>query len=435
MSGNFGIGLGAFLNGVTGGMQVMNQLQDSKDRRVEATDRKRLRDIQFKQLEQDATDRQDLRDTTRASADAARSARQADITGLIDVGSSTSADGSSTVPTYSVGGKSYATQEEATAAADKQVGSFMDYYMKTSVPKMQEHWLKTGQVDKAQALGKWMEDENVKKGAKAWAGAVRSFQTGDREGFKNNLMAAYNQQGYFDDGMTATKIDDVKNDKGQLTGYAITFRDASGKETTQNYDGDDVARLGLNALSPTEVLSYGMDQLKQANSARADLAKEGRGFQRDISKLGIQQQNTLEAQTNASQLRSAEEAEKRRSGGDSTKVRDANAIAGALKARGYDDKYISSIYPKLLGVERGAKSDTDRLDGYISTMARSDLDGSFTGLPVSQQVQKAREVMAEVDKAAGGTQAPAGAPAASTPVQSGKGVPFWDSKTNTLIYR
>lgn len=424
---NFGIGIGAFMEGYMKGAAFKQQMDDNKDR-------KRLRDMQFKQLEQDVNDKQELRDTMRSSADAARSARQSDISSLVNVGSQPSPDGSSTVPTYSVGGKSYNTHDEATAAAEKQTGSFMDYYMKTSVPKMQEYWAKTGQLDKAQALGKWMEDENVKKGAKAWAGAVRSFQTGDREGFKTNLMAAYNQQGYFDDGMTATKIDDLKNDKGQLTGYAITFRDANGKETTQNYDGDDVARLGLNALSPTEVLSYGMDQLKQANAARADLAKEGRAFQRDVTKLGIQQQNTLESQANQSQLRQAEEAEKRRTGGDSTKVKDANAIAGALKARGYDDKYISSIYPQLLGVERGSKSTTDRLDGYIAALSKSDLD--FAELPVSQQVAKAQEMMAEVDKARGGeTATPGSAPADSTPVQSGKGVPFWDSKTQTLIYR
>lgn len=423
---NFGIGLGAFMNGLTGGMQAYNQMQESKDR-------KRLRDIQFKQLEQDATDKQELRDTMRSGADAARTARQADIAGMVKPGETVGPDGVAT-PSFSVGGKTYKTQEEATAAADKQVGSFMDYYLKTSVPKMQEYWMKNGQIDKAQALTKWMEDENVKKGAKAWAGAVRAFQTGDREGFKTNLMAAYNQQGYFDDGMTATKIDDVKNDKGQLTGYAITFRDANGKETTQNYDGDDVARLGLNALSPTEVLSYGMDQLKQANAARADLAKEQRGFQRDVTKLGIQQQNTLESQANQSQLRQAEEAEKRRNGGDSTKVKDANAIAGALKTRGYDEKYINSVYPQLLGVERGSKSTTDRLDGYIAALAKSDLD--FAALPVSQQVAKAQEMMAEVDKARGGeTATPGSAPADSTPVQSGKGVPFWDSKTQTLIYR
>lgn len=426
---NFGIGVGAFMDGYMKGASFKQQMDDNKDK-------KRLRDMQFKQLEQDVTDKQDLRNSLRSSADAARTARNSDISGLINVGAQPSADGKTTVPTYTVGGQNYKTQEEATAAADKQVGSFMEYYMKNSVPKMQEHWMKTGEIDKAQALSKWMEDENVKKGAKAWAGAVRSFQVGDREGFKKNLMAAYNQQGYFDDGRTATKIDDVKNDKGQLTGYAITFRDASGKETTQNYDGEDVAKLGINALSPTEVLSYGMDQLKQANAARAAGAKEDRAFTRDVQKLGIQQQNTLEGQANQSQLRMAEEAEKRRTGGDSTKVRDANAIAGALKARGYDDKYISAIYPQLLGVERGSKSTTDRLDGYIDTMAKNDLDGTFKDLPVADQVKKAREVMAEVDKVRGGeTATPGSAPADATPVQSGKGVPFWDSKTQTLIYR
>lgn len=423
---NFGIGLGAFMSGLSQGMNTYNNMQESKDK-------KRLRDIQFKQLEQDATDKQALRDTLRTSADAAGKARQADIAGMVKPGETIGPDGVAT-PSYTVGDKSFKTQEEATAAADKQVGSFMEYYLKTSVPKMQEHWMKTGDIDKAQALNKWMEDENVKKGAKAWAGAVRSFQLGDREGFKKNLMAAYNQQGYFDDGMTATKIEDVKNDKGQLTGYAITFKDSTGKETTQNYDGDDVARLGLNALSPTEVLSYGMDQLKQANATRAELAKEGRTFQRDVTKLGIQQQNTLESQANQSQLRQAEEAEKRRNGGDSTKVKDANAIAGALKARGYDEKYISSIYPQLLGVERGSKSVTDRLDGYVAALAKSDLD--FAALPPAQQVKKAQEMMAEVDKARGGeTATPGSAPADSTPVQSGKGIPFWDSKTQTLIYR
>lgn len=423
---NFGIGVGAFMDGYMKGASFKQQMEDSKDR-------KRLRDIQFKQFEQDAADKQEFRDTARQSAASATSARQADINKLITPGETVGADGKA-MPSFSVGDKTYKSQEEAAAAADKQVGSFMDYYMKTSVPKMQEYWAKTGQVDKAQALSKWMEDENVKKGAKAWAGAVRAFQVGDREGFKTNLMSAYNQQGYFDDGMEATKIEDVKNDKGQLTGYAITFRDPNGKETTQNYDGDDVARLGLNALSPTEVLSYGMDQLKQATAARADLAKEQRGFQRDVTKLGIQQQNTLESQANQSQLRQAEEADKRRTGGDSTKVREANAIAGALKARGYDEKYVASVYPQLLGVERGSKSVTDRLDGYIAALAKNDLD--FAALPVSQQVQKAQEMMAEVDKARGGeTATPGSAPADSTPVQSGKGIPFWDSKTNTLIYR
>lgn len=425
---NFGIGIGAFADGLLKGINTGRAINQDKANAEENADRKRLRDLQFKQLEQEVGDKQQFRDTASAAAEGAATARQADIQKAMTPTSN---------GTWKVGDKEYSSEAEATQAADGQVGSFMDYYMKTSVPKMQEHWAKTGQIDKAQALSTWMEDENVKKGAKAWAGAVRSFQTGDREGFKKNLMSAYNQQGYFDDGMEATGIEDKKNDKGQLTGYTIKFKGPDGKETSQDYEGDDVAKLALNALSPTQVLSYGMDQLKAASSARADLAKEGRGFQRDVAKLGIQQQNTLESQTNASQLRQAEEAEKLRTGAGSKKVVEANAIAAALKASGKDDKYIQLVYPQLLGVERGSKSETDRLDGYIATMGKSDLD--FAGLPASQQVARAREMMTAVDQShqpeASTAEKPAGAAGAVSPVQSGKGVPIWDSKTNTLIYR
>lgn len=425
---NFGIGIGAFADGLLKGINTGRAINQDKANAEDNADRKKLRDLQFKQLEQEVGDKQQFRDTASAAAESAKTTRSADIQKAMTPTSN---------GTWKVGDKEYSSEAEATQAADGQVGSFMDYYMKTSVPKMQEHWAATGQVDKAQALGKWMEDENVKKGTKAWAGAVRSFQTGDRDGFKKNLMAAYNQQGYFDDGVEATGIEDKKNDKGQLTGYTIKFKGADGKETSQDFEGDDVAKLALNALSPTQVLSHGMDQLKVANAARADMAKEGRGFQRDVAKIGLQQQNTLESQANASQLRQAEEAEKLRTGGGSKKVIEANAIAAALKASGKDDKYIQLVYPQLLGVERGSKSETDRLDGYIATMGKSDLD--FAGLPASQQVERAREMMNAVDQShqpeAKTTGKPAGAADASSPVQSGKGVPIWDSKTNTLIYR
>lgn len=426
---NFGIGLGAFMNGMSQGMQTYSNLQDAKDRRE-------IRAIQLKQLKQDDADKQALRDVNTQGAEDAKAARAADVAKAVEVGSAPSADGTKTIPTFSVGGKSYKTQEEANAAADKQVGSFMEYYMKTTVPKMQEHWLKTGQTDKAEALGKWLENEDVKKGAKAWAGAVRSFQLGDRDGFKKNLMAAYNQQGYFDDGTKAVSIDDVKNDKGALVGYSIKFRNADGTERVQQYDGNDVGRMALNALSPTEVLSYGMDQLKQAAATRAELAKEGRAEARDMRKLEVQQGNTLEGQANQSQLRMAEEAQKQRLG-ISTKsdpVAKANAMAGALKASGWSDEKIKAEMPRLLGVYRQSQSPADRLASTIEMLAKADLN--FAGLPDGEKVAKAKSLMDAQDSILSqseGARTPAASAAPATPAP--RGIPVWDNKTNTLIYR
>ncbi|QRE00580.1 hypothetical protein [Pseudomonas phage Itty13] len=410
MAGNFGIGVGAFMAGLNQGVQAYDTIQKARDRKA-------------------------LRDIATQGTDAAKAAREADIGRSINVGSRS--ENGVTVPTYEVGGQSYASEGDARAAAEKQVGSFMDYYAKSVLPKYQEHWMQTGDVEKAQALEKWMQDQNVQKGVKAWAGAVRAFQTGDREAFKKNLMAAYNQQGYFQDGMEAVSIDDVKDDKGNLLGYKIKFKDPKGKVTEQTYDGEDVARLGLNALSPAEVLSYGVDQLKQAQAARAELAKENRKFQRDIQGKSLDQAYRLEAQGNASNLRRAEEAEKLRTGAASTKVRDAEAVSAWLKSQGYSDDFIRAQAPRLVGIEAQQMSPQNRLNSILETLNKS-LD--FQDLSDDEKVRRAYDVMKMQDELLskrGGSpgSAPSGAPAAAAPVQSGRGIPVWDNKTNSLIYR
>lgn len=423
---NMGLGIGSFLSGLAGGVQMGSQIQDAKDR-------KRMRGLQMEQMEQDYADKQNLRGVMRQAATDAGAQRQADIDKNITVGSAETND--MTVPTYSVGNRQYASKDEADKAASKDVDSFLDYYMGTSAPKLMQHWAETGQLDKAQAFDKFAQDADARKGMKAWAGAVRSFQLGDREGFKDNLLKAYNQKGYFEDGYTATKIDDVKNDKGQLLGYAITFKDGDGNETTQTYDGDDVAQMGLQAMAPDQVLAYGMEQLKAKQAAQAQLAKESRGLNNDLLKIGVQQGNTLESQNNQSNLRRLEEQEKIRQGGGTSKVSQANAVANALRANGMAEADVRALYPQLLGVERASRSRQDRLDGYIASLSKASMD--FNDLSTAEKVAQAQALMDSVDGAAKPqTPAQSGrAASAGNPVQSGRGVPLIDTKTNQIFYQ
>ena len=432
---NLGLGLGSFMSGLQQGYSFSEGVKDQKETR-------RMRGLQNQQMEQQINDNNEMRGITKQAATDATAARQADISKGVEVGSAE--QGGMSVPTYSAGGKQHASKEDAEKEAEKGVGSFMDYYMKTSAPKIMEHWASTGQLDKVQAFGKFMEDEGVKKGVKAWAGAVRSFQLGDSKGFKDNLMKAYNQAGYFDDGYTASNIKDVKNDKGDLLGYAITFKDKDGNETTQNYDGDSVARLGLQAMAPDQVLSYGLDQLKQASAAQAQIAKEQRGFNRDLSKIDYQSAATERGQVNQSQLRRQENAEKIKLGGTNGKVAEATGIANALRAIGKDEAYINNIYPQLLGIERSSRSPSDRLDNYVATMAKSDMD--FASLSPSQQVERATQMMNEVDKAKAASAAGKDPEKATGDGKSGhngaadakpkpRGIPMRDSKTGQIVYQ
>lgn len=417
---NFGIGVGAFMDGYMKGANFKEQQAENKSRRE-------LRDLQVSTLKQEVADKQGYRDMSQQAATAATSARNADIDSHITMLPDQSG--------WKVGDKTYANEAEARTAASGQVDSFMDYYMKNSLPKMQEYWASQGQPEKAQALGKWMEDENVKKGARLWANAVRSFQLGDKEGFKSNLMKAYNQQGYFDDGMTADGIEDVVDDKGNLLGYQITFTDGNGKVTSQQFDSSDVAQMGLNALSPAEVFSHGFDQVKTAQTQQAAIAKENRERQWDVTKMGIQQQNTLAAQNNQSDLRRAEEAEKRATGGDSTKVREAQAIDNYLAGLGYDEEYRRSIAPRLLGIERQSQSPQDRLTSVI-TMLNNDYQ--FQRLSDAEKVKRAQDLIKAQDSALNEGQQRQSQPSgmSTAPVQSsGQGVPIWDNETNSIIYR
>jgi hypothetical protein len=391
---NFGIGIGAFMQGMNSGIESYEKIESAMGRKA-------------------------LRNTAKEGADRARTMRQEDIGKSIIRGAEHSEQGP--VQTFQVGSQQYGSEADATAAAEKQVGSFLDYYTKTAMPEIQEQLLATGEVEKAQALGKMMEDASFQKGVRLWGNAVQAFQTGNSEGFKDNLLKAYNQTGYFDDGTTALGIEDLKNDKGQLQGYKIRFRDASGKETEQTFDGEDVGRLALNALSPEQVVSNGIDQLKAAQAARAEMAGEERKFQRDVALKQYDQGLGIQRDANSSQLRMAEEADKRANGGDSTKVREANAMANALRQAGWPDDKVKAEMPRLLGIYRQSQSPTDRLASTVTMLAKADLD--YAGLPDTEKVARAKALMdamdAELAQAEGAQQQPAAVPS------QGKGVTIW----------
>lgn len=436
---NLGVGLGSFLSGLSNGARTYETIQGMRENRL---DRQQARQ-----------DRDDLRQIGQQGTYDANAAREADIGKSITVGQDVSSGVAK--PVYTVNGKSFNTQADAHAHAEKNVGSFMDYYSQKVMPKYQEHWLQTGEVDKAQAADKWMQDAEVQRGMKSWAGAVRSYQTGDREGFKNNLMSAYNNEKYFDDGTKALGIEDVNDDKGNLRGYKIRFQGKDGKETEQTFDSDDVGKMALNALSPAQVLSYGIDQLKQGESARAQLAKEGRAHQYRMAEKGLdlQAQNARAGQTQQNaqdniRLRATLERDNKLAASRdprlNKKVQEAQAASDYLRGQGYSDEYVKAQLPRLLGVEAQRMSPENRLNNAIKVLGGSDL--GFGGLSQEEQVSKARGLIEAQDRALAqmspGTPAgnkgvglPGAANGGGVPVQSGKGVPVYDTKTNSIIYR
>lgn len=408
MAGNLGIGIGSFLDGLTRGASAYSNIQEQKSRQ-------KVRDAQLAQLEQDTADKNQYRTIVRDGAQAANTARQADIQSAVASG---------------------ATPDQA----ESQVGSYLDYWKKTTAPQLTQHWMETGQVDKAQNFDKWLQDSNVQAGMKSWANMSRSFAMGDRAGFLKNLNATLTQSGYYDGNVQPLAATEKLNDKGQLVGYTVTFKDkATGKESSQDFDGNDIQRMAVIGLSPQQIYSQGMDELAAARKAQAENAKTQRDQNFKREEWGVKQQQTLEAQNNNSQLKIAEEAEKKRLGlVDPAKdpMAKAKATAEWLRSQGYDDAYIRKAAPALVGIQNQSKPMSSRIEDFIKT--RIENDRQFSKLPLAKQIEQAQQYIATVDGASGDNTAPAQTtqqPQNQQQQPQSRSVLLWDNKTGQMITR
>lgn len=423
---NFGIGLGAFLNGVANGANAYANIKD-------LASRSKMRDAQVADMEQQRADKQQYRSILKQNGADATAARQQDINNQISTG--TDATGQ---PTYSVAGKSYANQAEATAAAEGQVGGFLDYWKKTAAPKLQQYWVENGDIDKAQNFSKWMEDSNVQEGMKNWANMARSFQVGDREGFLTNLNKTLTTSGYYDGAVQPIEASEKTNDKGQLLGYTVKFRDkGTGKESTQDFDSDDIQKLAVTGLSPSQIYSQGVDDMRAAKAARAAAVKTQDERQWEATKMDRQQQNTLESQANQSQLRRAEKVEEKRLGlGDASKdpLAKAKATESYLRDKGYSDDYIKKNAPALVGIQNQNKPRSSRIDDYIKLQTEN--DRAFSKLPLSQKIDQANKYIDTVDAASNGniSETPASTSQQPAKRQPGRRL-FWDNNSQSMIER
>lgn len=204
------------------------------------------------------------------------------------------------VPSASPTGEGVTPSVEIAATTSKGVtgrteraaeDDFLEEYRKVGVPQIIEHFLKTGKVDQAKAFQTWVDDEGVKEGQRAWAKGVQAAQMGDEEGFFDHLTDAYNSTDYFDDGFEAVREESgiTKDDKGNVTGAYITYRDQeTGEKKRIDYDEiEDLYRMGIQFLSPEAVFEHGMEQVAKADEIRAANEKQERELELEREKAGI----------------------------------------------------------------------------------------------------------------------------------------------------
>ena len=421
MAGSFGIGLGSFLTGAVQGAQAYAGIQDARSRN-------KLNELRVKETESDLAEKTRQQDL------------QADANRIGKIGI-----------------------EEAQTLYGDDVKKVIDHFNTKIIPKQQQFWIENGQVDKAEVLGKFMETKQAKQLTEFSALAIKQASMGDYANLGptiENLLGTSAQV----TGGSAYKfkgVTELTDDKGNKTGgVSFQFTDADGKDQNISFNSTrELIGFIRNNSMPDKIVEYAYDQEQQAQKVRAETAKQNQEWERKVAEKGLDFKYNVARDENSSSLRMAEQRNASGlrlqeqtnqaqlnnayglggSSGGSKKVAEAEATIEFLRRNGVPDEYIQQNLTSIIGLENKSRPMSSRIDDYIKMRSGADL--KFGQLSPQEQVAEARKYIAAVDEqngyaGSGSVDNPFQGGNASGASQGGKGLtPFYDTKTNQIIYR
>ena len=178
----------------------------------------------------------------------------------------------------------------------------LEYFLKIGGPRIQQVYLENGDLEGAQRVQDYMDNAQTKEGIRSWSKAVLAIQSGDYEGAADNIIEAYNNNGYFPDGVTIDKaksglVYENKAKPNEPTGARITFKDPeTGQTWVQNFaDPEDFMSLAMTMVSPEAGYTQYAAQVQAQTAARAEAEAADR-------KLALDQSNDQAKAINAAAL-------------------------------------------------------------------------------------------------------------------------------------
>lgn len=412
MAGSFGIGLGSFLKGVADGANAYSGIQTAKSQQ-------KLNDMRVKEAESNLAEKTAAQD------------RQADANRIGKIG-----------------------LEEGQALYGDDVKKVIDHFNTKIIPKQQQFWIENGDVEKADTLGKFMKTKQAEQLTGASALAIKQASMGDYTNLGPTIESLLDVSAQVTGGgnYTYKSVTPLTDAKGVKTGgVSFKFTDPNGKDQDISFNntGELIGFIRNNSM-PDKIVEYAYDQEQQAKKIRAENASKQRDWNQKIAEKGldfkynVSRDNNLSSlrreearnssglriqeQTNQAQLNNAYGAS-----GSNKKVAEAEATIQFLRANGVPDEYIQANITSIAGLENKQRPMSSRIDDYIKMRSGADL--KFGQLRAEQQVAEAKKYIAAVDEQSGGSEGTADNPFPANNSQ-GKGLtPYYDSRTNQVVYR
>lgn len=221
----------------------------------------------------------------------------------------TGADGKQT---YSMDGKAFPTEQEATAAFEQRHGTAMDNYHRTVVPQVERMKVQAGDIQGAEAWRKWNEDARVRKGIDTAGRLEMAFRSGDWDAVNQHFNTLTQNKDYMAMDGHEVKTEPLKNASGQTVGIKGVYTNKqTGETTTKEYK--DLGALHtelMGMVNPASVFEWNKQQLDAKRAAEAKMAEENNKTGNQIILEKAKAENTIDNERVKSALKIAEERSK-----------------------------------------------------------------------------------------------------------------------------
>lgn len=363
---NIGIGVGAFANGLLGGIQAGRQIKQIRN------------ENEIEQIRKDGLKQ-------------ASQIREAGINSSIRRVPA----GEGLPSQYEVGGQTFASRDEARRHAETKAPSKMDAFTELAVPRIREAYLAQGNIEMANYWDDFAKSRQGDRYIKNWARGFMALQSGD---FTTASKMAGQLLRQVDPNLELAGADGEMDANGNMVGLNMKVRDReSGHVSDVRLDAESFVQL-YNANNPQAFAESMASQMAQATQARlADAQEErkhGRQLQRDthqhnlnVRRDAFQHEGRVELETIKGQIRDASERRK------------LDQQMEALRQAGYSDQFVNSVLPSLLGVDssgpyrKGPSPEETAAQLYNERMRN---DYSFAGLSEAERQQRIREDMSAI---------------------------------------
>lgn len=235
-----GIGLGAFVDGMTAGVGIGRGLRN--DRRMEEEDTRR-------RTREDAIESRNQQRFDREQSEWERSDRNRSALEGIDEQARTEFD----------------SRVEAGEAQPDQYEAFWEQY---ALPKRRNELLRQGNVEGAVRLQEWGESADAKRGGRLFGSALRKAQTGDHEGALEDAIEIGKLKGYIEGGYEIADSKPIKSADGTIVGYRLKIREGDGEIVEQDVAIDDIPGLLATFASPD--VAWQSQQAARAEKKKQD---------------------------------------------------------------------------------------------------------------------------------------------------------------------